>query len=138
MPHRPPTLKSPYSVSDSVPTARRERKELSHIDRMYHLAAWKRCRDTVMAMNPICQCLNLEGEQCRDAAVICHHIVSPYADATRFFDWRNLVAVCRTHHPNTEGEDLKHPNRYAVTQGILGASFDVNEFIEHLRGGRAA
>ncbi len=72
--------------------------------KLYDTKAWEAFRNRVLALNPLCQRLDQDGQQCRNAAVIVHHFVSPKQDLTRFTDQTNVAGVCRNCHPNTEGE----------------------------------
>ncbi len=132
-PRRPPTAKSPYADS-KVPTAK-AKAPLSEIDRWYDRMPWRRCKASVLTCNPICQRLLENGEQCHNAARIVHHLISPHVARSFFFDWRILVALCPEHHETTEGENLTAPHRYAITNGLLGATADPNAIIWRLQQG---
>lgn len=130
---RPPTAKSFSSYAGR--TAKRPTQQLNGIDRLYHQVAWLRFRESFLGLNPICQAIDLEGEQCHSAAKICHHLVSPYVDPTKFFNWHFVVGVCDGHHPYGPGEPLNANNRYVTTHGLFGASVEPNEIIAYLKGG---
>jgi hypothetical protein len=70
--------------------------------KLYRCAAWPRCRDAFLSVNPICMRI-VDGVQCREAAVICHHLISPRVRQDLMYSFSNLKAVCEAHHPNTEG-----------------------------------
>jgi hypothetical protein len=58
--------------------------------------------------NVICQHVDLyTGVQCRDMAEITHHILAADTYPQFLLDWRNVVRVCRKHHPQTKGDDGK-------------------------------
>lgn len=132
MPLRPPTAK----LSEvKTPTAKATtRAHDDSVRALYKSARWLKFRETVKACNGQCQRI-LNGEQCHNPAKIIHHVISPKVSPSLFLDWRNTVAVCSEHHPDSSGEPLNtvEPNRYAITHGILGATYDVNEFIAKLR-----
>jgi hypothetical protein len=127
---RPPTAK----LWQPAKTARRPVAKSDAIERQYHLASWFRFRESFLSCNPVCQALDLNGEQCHSAATICHHLVSPYVDASKFFDWQYVVGVCDRHHPYGPGEPLDACNRYAETKGLYGATCDPNVVIARLKG----
>lgn len=90
---------------------------------------WKRPKSGTRALmqiyNPQCQCI-VNGIRCTRPMVIVHHIVSPFVDITKAHDPRNLVAVCREHHPTSEGDDPLNPRPYAPTRFPSG--FQVVEY----------
>jgi hypothetical protein len=53
--------------------------------------------------NVICQKIE-NGKQCTRPVEIFHHIISPRENPALMYDPRNIVGVCRQHHPPTEGE----------------------------------
>ena len=51
-----------------------------------------------------CERVLPDGSRCTHAAVETHHVIPlstarSYGEALRLCDWRNLEALCRTHHP---------------------------------------
>lgn len=95
--------------------------------KIYDTAQWKHpergTRALMQTCNPQCQAI-IEGIQCLRPMVIVHHIVSPFVDLSKGHDPRNLVAVCRDHHPTTEGDLVPRP--YAPTRFPSG--FTVVEY----------
>src|ERR1700730_14328179 len=71
--------------------------------RMYNVV-WDRLKTMVWNRgNEICQRI-VDGKQCRTPVEIFHHLISPRENSRLMYDWRNIVGVCRQHHPPTEGE----------------------------------
>jgi len=124
---KPPTAKR---AAEPVKLAK---ANTSEIDKWYDRMFWRKCRASHLACNPQCQRL-VKGEQCTRPATIVHHIVSPYVNRSLFTDWQNLLAVCAEHHSNAAGEPLTEPNRYVITHGMFGATYDPNKRIAELRG----
>jgi 5-methylcytosine-specific restriction enzyme A len=79
--------------------------------KLYRCAAWPRCRDAFLSCNPICQRICPDGKQCREAAKICHHLISPRVNASLMYSFGNLKAVCEAHHETTEGESPENMDR---------------------------
>jgi hypothetical protein len=73
------------------------------ISKMYN-ANWDRLKMMLRNRgNVICQRL-VDGKQCTHLVEIFHHIISPRENRALMYDWRNIVGVCKQHHPPTEGE----------------------------------
>ena len=84
---------------------------------LYDTYQWKqKTRPTMMAYNPRCQFLIGVGQQCSRAAELVHHKVSPHVNVSLAHDPKNLVCLCREHHPITEGDDPKNPGNYVPTR----------------------
>jgi hypothetical protein len=83
---------------------RTRRKNADKIWRLYNNSAWKRFRVAFLSCNPVCQRRLDDSSQCRSAATILHHIISPRKDPRLMLTWTNIKAVCDSHHPNVEGE----------------------------------
>jgi hypothetical protein len=72
----------------------------------------------VKSYNPQCQRIFDTGEQCIHHSEVVHHLIAPDVDPNKGHDWRNLVAVCNTHHPaGQRGETMGY--RYCATIGVL-------------------
>jgi len=99
----------------------------------YKRAEWTKLRALCKSLNGRCQYIGLDGEQCTQPSRIAHHLISPRVNPSRVYDWQNLVMVCESHHPDEAGEPLDTPATYAITIGILGATFDPNTLIAKLQ-----
>jgi hypothetical protein len=91
------------------------------IDRLYHSSQWQNETSPVLrSLNPRCQVIHANGQRCKNPSAVVHHVVSPRADITKFFDFGNLVAICTECHGPEEGE-LPDSNRtFAPTKDIFG------------------
>jgi|GEM_PF-4013353 hypothetical protein len=132
MPLKPPTAQLPEIKTPIAKTTNRAHDD--SVRALYKTARWLKFAEMVKAYNPVCQRI-VNGEQCHSAAKIIHHILSPKKCPSLFLDWRNVVGVCTEHHPDSSGEPLNIPvpNRYAITKGIMGATYDSNVLIAKLR-----
>jgi|SRR5258708_39661911 len=99
------------SRATSVPVRQIEKDE---VDRMYDQRAWRRFRQWVLRLNPICQRI-VDGQQCMSFAVEVHHVISPRVDPNRFRDATNVLCLCKRHHHKEEGEDLSKQRSYVPT-----------------------
>lgn len=79
----------------------RFRKTNDPINRLYWLSAWKRFCRMVLNRNPICQRI-IKGEQCREAARVIHHLISPRHRPDLFLEPTNVLALCFNCHPGGE------------------------------------
>ena len=77
------------------------RKRNDPINRLYWLASWKRFCRIVFNRNQICQRI-IKGEQCREAATVVHHLISPRQRPDLFLDPTNVLALCEHCHPGGE------------------------------------
>jgi 5-methylcytosine-specific restriction endonuclease McrA len=66
-------------------------------------APWRHTSAMVRNQNPICQ-VTENGKQCMEFSREVHHILSGREYPHLRLDWRNLVALCQKHHPNTDGD----------------------------------
>ncbi len=81
-----------------------QRKRTNPTSRLRAKRAWRdRLSPAMIAQNPICQRLDHNGEQCRNPSRVVHHLIAPGTDSRLFFDAKNLVALCETCHPSSEG-----------------------------------
>jgi hypothetical protein len=99
------------SRATSVPVRQIEKDE---IDRLYDTRRWKRFRQWILRLNPICQRV-VDARQCMTFATECHHVVSPRVDPSRFIDATNVLMLCKRHHPKTQGEDFTKGHTYLPT-----------------------
>lgn len=77
------------------------------VQKLYTGIAWERIKNMLRARgNVICQ-----RRGCMHFVEIYHHIISPREDPTLMYAPRNIVGVCRQHHPNTEGEPKENLGR---------------------------
>jgi 5-methylcytosine-specific restriction endonuclease McrA len=88
----------------------------------YNSRLWKTTSRLVRTYNPICQHIQPDGCQCRNVAVVTHHIIDPTVNAQASTDWDNLVALCTQCHPGgTPGDaDLE---RYVHTYGPMESCY---------------
>jgi len=77
-----------------------EHDEMWH--KFYNTTRWRKFRQWMIRRNPICQRL-IRGEQCHEAAVICHHLRGLKVHPEDFTDGRQVCLLCRQHHPDSEG-----------------------------------
>lgn len=79
---------------------------------LYNRDQWRRrFRDAFFGHgNVICQRI-VDGERCRHAVEILHHIFSPKKRPDLMYTPSNVVGVCRQHHPITEGEPVESLSR---------------------------
>lgn len=73
------------------------------INKLYHTPEWPAFRWHVLNRNQICQRIGPDSMQCRNAAKILHHLISPRKRPDLMFDPHNVVAVCENCHPPDEG-----------------------------------
>ncbi len=134
--HKPPTARRPGAPppgdKPKLPVARGYDSDPA-IRAYYKTAEWARVRKLCLTFNPVCQ-LIVNGEQCHQPARIAHQLISPRVNPNKVYDWQNIVMVCDAHHPDTPGEPIDSNNVYAITNGILGATFDPNTLIARMRG----
>jgi hypothetical protein len=92
---------------------------------LYGAAAWESPKHgmskAVLARNPICQAVE-DGQQCRNAATVVHHIIDHGGDPAKFYDWKNVVAVCKHHHPSGPGDP--GAVMYMATNGMNGERYE--------------
>jgi 5-methylcytosine-specific restriction protein A len=81
--------------------ADRKRKK-DAVWKLYNCAQWHRCRDSFLSVNPICQRI-VDGVQCREAATLVHHLISPRVRNDFMYSFNNLKALCENHHSGEEG-----------------------------------
>jgi hypothetical protein len=82
----------------------RERKAGDPTTKLYKCVAWQHFKDSFSAAgNVICQRI-VDGRQCRYEVEVWHHLISPKQRPDLMYSYTNVVAVCRQHHPVTEGE----------------------------------
>jgi len=92
--------------------------------------ALRRWRDhtapLVISKNPLCQFIDSQtGQQCRYPSTIVHHLADWKQRPDLFFEWSNLVAVCKQHHPGGQaGENPAAPAQYVATIGVMNLVFD--------------
>jgi len=103
------------------------RKRTNETTFLRNKRAWRdRVSPAVLAHNPICQRLGHNGEQCRRPSRVVHHLKAPGTDAKKFFDIKNLIALCSECHPSSEGTpDWKPGVDFVPTEfklAILGES----------------
>jgi|SRR5882762_4919609 len=79
---------------------------------------WVKFRAMLLARNAMCQRIWANGQPCKNAAVIAHHLVSPLDRPDLQFVASNVVCVCRQCHPNTRGEPKDSKNVYTKTIGL--------------------
>ncbi len=96
-------LKTPTAKRPSgTPTA-----DLHGGDPRYTTGAWPKLSRVMRGLNPICQkILNVgsyHGEQCHNASMLTHHLISPRQRPELFLRASNLVCLCLSCHPDTEG-----------------------------------
>lgn len=96
---------------------------------VYDTYRWKHTtRPTMFAYNPQCQFLIGIGQQCSRPAELVHHIVSPHVNAALAHNPKNLVCLCREHHPITEGDDPANPRPYVATRFPSLPGLQVSEY----------
>ncbi len=71
---------------------------------MYQHPRWKKFRLWFIRLHPQCQRI-IDGKQCEQFSHTVHHRISPRQRPDLFTDANNVKAVCRKHHPNSEGDD---------------------------------
>ena len=87
---------------------------------IYDTYQWKhKTKPTMMAYNAQCQFL-VDGVQCSKAAILVHHIVSPWIDVSLGHKPQNLVCLCYDHHHQGEGDDPDNPRPYVPTKHRAG------------------
>jgi 5-methylcytosine-specific restriction enzyme A len=79
----------------------RFRKKNDPCRKMYNTSAWFRFRWFVLNRNPICQRI-VKGVQCRDAATVVHHLLSPRQRPDLFLEPTNVLCLCAGCHPGGE------------------------------------
>jgi hypothetical protein len=93
--------------------AEQERHNQDELRRLYRTKRWIHFRDHMISRNPLCQRILESGKRCEQFSKIAHHIISPRVNPELMFDAENILCVCVSHHPNTEGEE--DPSRYVQT-----------------------
>jgi hypothetical protein len=83
-------------------------------DPFYLSMPWIRMRDFIRCRNPICQRI-VNGVRCFQPAAICHHLVGINESVELRLDPRNLVAVCRHHHPDEPTPQWREGIDYSPT-----------------------
>lgn len=77
-------------------------------------------RTTAMVRNQNVQCQVTEnGQQCMNLSTETHHILDGREYPALRLDWRNLVAVCGKHHPNSPG-DMDRYDYVPTKQTVYG------------------
>jgi hypothetical protein len=81
--------------------------------KLYRCVQWtQRTRVAFLASNPLCQRICEDThEQCHEASIILHHLISPRVRPDLMYRWTNIKAVCAQHHPVSEGEPLEHMDK---------------------------
>ena len=92
------------------------------IEKLYNSKRWRETSPLVKSKNPICQRLDDSGRQCTHASAVVHHLVDPKVNATIFFDWQNLVAVCTQHHAGGQPGE-RQGEKYCHTLGVLDSVY---------------
>ena len=100
---QPQVPPSHYCVKHQQAATRTQRVH-DDVDKMYQRTRWLRFRNWIHAQNPICQRIN-RGEQCRNPSKICHHLISPRRDPSRFLDATAVCMLCEHCHPPDEGTE---------------------------------
>lgn len=96
-----------------------DRRTNDPIYKMYSREPWPRFRAIMLAQNPICQRIQ-NGAQCRNPAVLVHHLISPRARRDLFVDPVNVTCLCSHCHPPDEGTPHWRPGAdFAPTQFSL-------------------
>jgi 5-methylcytosine-specific restriction enzyme A len=85
---------------------RYEEKRSDPVWMMYQTPEWKKFRAWYLRLNPRCQRI-VDGKCCEHIADTVHHRISPRQQPDLFRDADNVKAVCRAHHPPTEGDTGK-------------------------------
>lgn len=79
----------------------KERKQ-DAVSRGYN-AVWDKLKTMLRGRgNVICQKIE-DGKQCTAPVEIFHHIISPRENPALMYAPRNIVGLCRQHHPPDEG-----------------------------------
>ena len=84
------------------PLPKRVRREYHNL---YNTSWWKKTRKRILATNPLCVCCNFYGKI--TAAVDVDHCIPHRGDKKLFFDYNNLVAMCKKCHSNKTAEEQK-------------------------------
>jgi len=71
-------------------------------DEWYKTGNWRKFAMFIRVRNPMCQRL-INGVQCMRPAALVHHLISPRVLPSGLLDPANVVALCRSCHPDTEG-----------------------------------
>jgi hypothetical protein len=109
-----------HQSSNSSLEDERWRKKHDAVSQMYNRAPWPRFRETMLAQNPICQRIQKDGSQCRNAATLVHHLISPRVRPDLFVDPANVACLCGHCHPTEEGTPLWRPGtEYVPTKFTL-------------------
>jgi len=76
-------------------------------DPKYTTGPWPKLSRVLRALNPVCQrILNVgsyHNEQCHNASQLTHHLIAPQQRPDLFLQASNLVCLCLSCHPDTEG-----------------------------------
>jgi hypothetical protein len=89
---------------------------------LYGRAAWEGVNGmskTVLRHNPLCQRI-IDGQQCLQPATDVHHLCEHNGDPAKFFDWSQVVAVCKSCHFPGEGDP---GYQYSPTMGLDHARY---------------
>jgi 5-methylcytosine-specific restriction protein A len=70
-------------------------------DPFYNSPEWRRLQPFLKRKNSICQ-RKVNGVQCMNPSVICHHLRGIHTAPELKLDPNNLVMLCREHHPDDE------------------------------------
>jgi hypothetical protein len=100
------------NVGTTIANSYAVKKQRPHF-KQYHTKRWRDLADAMRRHNPICQHVDAAtGVRCDQPSQMVHHIVDPKDDPSKFYDWRNLVALCNAHHSHSQGEDPNRIDRY--------------------------
>lgn len=70
-------------------------------------SVWRTVRKAFLTRNPLCQAIVENGQQCRYASCVVHHLIAPEVNPALQIAWHNLVGVCKSHHITTTGDSGK-------------------------------
>lgn len=83
-------------------------------DPFYVSTPWKHLQKYMAVRNPICQRI-LNGIQCMNPSIICHHFRGIHTAPQLRLDPRNLAMLCRGCHPDYETPEWKVGVDYVPT-----------------------
>src|ERR1700722_11491747 len=83
-------------------------------DPKYATGPWPKVSRLMRRLNPVCQrILNVgsyHSERCHNASILTHHLIAPQQRPDLFLVASNLVCLCLSCHPDTEGTPDWKPN----------------------------
>jgi hypothetical protein len=82
---------------------------------LYDTSRWRNLQHKIIVADCFCRRI-IAGVRCDRPSKIVHHLVSPRQRPDLMFVVSNLVAVCRDHHPNTEGSDWVEGRDYSKSE----------------------